>query len=428
MKWWNIFKAAAPPERKPSDDPARAVNNSAGRKSAVNYNSVMAANSAMAHPIVFRCIHKIAVAVQTVPWRAVADPSLPEAKRAKKGTLDTLNAVLQSPNDLMTGAQLRYWMAINKATYGRMGIKVGMGALQEPNAMYPLAADQLSLDTDEKGNLLRFLYGNGDKAEPIPPKKRAEPGKAYAFEISTPGLEAGKGAAADRCINALQAIGLPSQITRLLLQRAIDTASGHPNTKYLIIGEKTLTNKQKKDIIEHIENTEPGQDSSGNVLFLYNASFKVEKLDNELNDIHSKVPMDDMTRMIYSAFGIPIALAGLGAADAAKFAGNFDGSRRSFWEDTIIPEYLTPMAQGLTSYFAPPGAIIEFDYDGIPALAEARAVRAKEVNGIDYLTYDEKRKLAGFGPLEDKKLGASLPPSKSAAPAAAPESTGNATP
>ena len=112
------------------------------------------------------------------------------------------------------------------------------------------------------------------------------------------------------------------------MQRALDTASGHPNVKYVITAEKTLTKQQKEALHKHLEEAGPGGENSGNVLFLYNTDVKVHKLDNKLADIHSKSRLDDMTRQIAGVFGVPVALLGLGSADAAKYASNYVESRR----------------------------------------------------------------------------------------------------
>ena len=48
------------------------------------------------------------------------------------------------------------------------------------------------------------------------------------------------------------------------------------------------------------------------MLFLYNTDVKVHKLDNQLGDIHSKLPLDDMTRQIAGVFGVPVAAPGPG--------------------------------------------------------------------------------------------------------------------
>jgi phage portal protein BeeE len=95
-----------------------------------------------------------------------------------------------------------------------------------------------------------------------------------------------------------------------------------------------------------------------------------------------------------------VALLGLGAADGAKFASNYKESRTAFYEDTIIPEYLTPIAEGLTEALADDGLEVVFDHDSIPALQYAKAERAVKVSKIDFLDDNEKRELCGFKPRE----------------------------
>jgi phage portal protein BeeE len=108
------------------------------------------------------------------------------------------------------------------------------------------------------------------------------------------------------------------------------------------------------------------------------------------------MPSDDMARLIFGAFGIPIALAGMGAADGAKFAGNYVESRAAFWEDTIIPDYVSPLMQGMTRLLCPTGVRIVADLDEIPALKKSRVTSMVEADGIGFLTTNEKRELYGW--------------------------------
>ena len=118
------------------------------------------------------------------------------------------------------------------------------------------------------------------------------------------------------------------------MQRAYDTASGHPNIKYVITSDKTLTKQQVDALKEHLEKSGPGESGSGNVLFLYNTKIEVHMMDNKLGDIHSKIPLDDMTRIIAGVFGVPVALLGLSNADSAKYSNNYEQSRLALWQDT----------------------------------------------------------------------------------------------
>jgi len=406
MEWnlFNLFKRA--PDPKPSDTPA-APNTMRAKTQAplVSYENAITAENAMGHPFVFFCLKTVAQAFATVEWYAEADPesSTPAGKRA----IEQMNALLQSPNLNFSPYQLRFWMALNYACFGRIPFKIGLTVENFPNGIYPLSVGVTKENTDTRGLVTSYTYGTGEGAEVLPVREKAPDGRPYAYEISTPTISGQVDFTTN--VTPLRAIGLPSQIMRMLMQRAADTASGHPNMKYVISSEKTITDPQKEAIKEHIEDSGTGAENSGNILFLGGLTVKIDELDNDLSDIHSKMPTDDMARMIARAFGIPNALVGLGAADGAKYAQNYDGSRASFYEDTIIPGYCSPVATGLTKALCPPGMLIKFDIDGIPAIGAARAARAKDIDQLGFLTIDERRELAGYKKIGGKQ-GAQLGP------------------
>lgn len=387
-------------ERKPSDAPTQpnAFSRTGTKKTTTTYKDQLDATEAMLHPIVFFCLNKIATSFMSVPWYATEDTSLPINDRASKSAIKEMNKLLNDPNLSLTAAQLRYWIALNFACFRRVPIKVGIGVSGTPSGIYPLATKHTKVTFDAKSMPINYVYGSGSSETILPTKDRAN-GKSYAYEICHPSLN-GTTDPVDM-MTPLRAIGLPAQVMRNLLQRAVDTAEGHPNMKYIISAEKTLTDAQQNAVQEFIDDTATGMTESGNILVLHNTVIKVDKLDNDLSDIHSKLPLDDMARVVLRNFGIPVALAGLGAADGAKFANNYEGSRAAFWEDTIIPEYCAPVQDGLTKALCQPGMVIRFDYDEIAALQYARALRVKELTNVTFLTVQEKRELAGYGAIPE---------------------------
>lgn len=403
MGFLDLFKRA--PDPKPSDTPAAPSSMRMQTQAPLaTYENHITAENAMGHPFVFFCLKTVAQAFATVEWYAEADPE--STNPAGKRAVDQMNALLQSPNLNFSPYQLRFWMALNYASFGRIPFKVGLTADGFPNGIYPLAVKDTKENTDARGLVVSYTYGMGDGAEKLPVRSKANGTQSYAHEISTPTISGQVDFTSN--VTPLRAIGLPSQIMRMLMQRAADTASGHPNMKYVISSEKTITEPQKQSLREHIESSGPSAENSGNILFLGGLTIKIDELDNDLSDIHSKMPTDDMARMIARAFGIPNAIVGLGAADGAKYAQNFDGSRASFYEDTVIPGYCSPVATGLTAALCPPGMLIKFDYDGIPAIGAARALRAKDIDQLGFLTIDERRELAGYKPVggeQGKQLG-----------------------
>lgn len=405
MAWYNPFQRKAAPVRRDSDTPNSPLMTWQSSKGTqvrvITYDEAMAAEEAMKHPVIFRIVNKIATAVQTVQWYAEADPDAKGADRASASSIKAINSLLKSPNDNAPPDMLRAWMAMTYALYGRVPFKVGVSVDNTPNGIYPLDAKYVTGRPNSRGVIESYQYGfsETDKSNTLPTRKKANGNGAYAYEIARlnlNGLTLSTGKTNN--VSPLAAISLPAAIISMLLQRAADTAAGHPNTKYIIAAEKTLTNKQKNSLKEAVESAETGDEESGHVLFIYNTSIEVHKLDNSLSDIHSKMPMDDMARFIAGSFNVPIALLGLGAADGAKFAGNYLESRRSFWEDTIIPGYLEPIASGLTAALCSPGVRVRFDLDTIPALGDVRVTRAKGLQTVSFLDENEKRELCGFEP------------------------------
>lgn len=393
------FTRKAAPVREESADPGRPGAYRRGQVAIISYSDVVSADAALKHPVIARCLNIIASAVQSVGWFAEEDPNASTEERAgKTRIIASLNSLLQSPNDRMTGELFRYWMAQNYALFARVPFLVGTGAAGGANAIYPLDAKLVTAVNNDRALIDHYEYGVGASEQRLVyPIRRKAADKPYVYDIARPKLDGTfSGNTVESANNVLCSIALPAQIISLLLRRAIDTASGHPNTKYLVIAEKTLTKRQKEELAAHVESMAPDQENSGNVLILYNSNAQVHKLDNSLADIHSKMPMDDMTRLIAGALGIPIALVGIGAADAAKFAGNYAESRRVFWADTIIPGYLVPFATGMTQAICPPGVRIRFDYDTIDALRDHNITNAQKLETVSFLSNDEKRELCGF--------------------------------
>lgn len=422
---WNPFGTAVAKAAKLIDrtvsDPTRRIISTFARMNTkgVSYNDMIIATAAMNHPVIYRVLNKIALSTQGIPWycEATGEKGI---EAPSQRTIKQINEVLNDPNDLMNADQLRYWFALNKAVFGRFAFKVGRSVDNNVGAIYPLEAPHLESIISQSGRLEGWKYGTGENYETLRSRRQVDPRRQnnftgpFAYEYITPGLRPSSMLvrANEKNNSPLNSLGLPAEIITMLLQRAHDTASGRPNLKFIVAAEKTLDGKQEDELKGEFDERQVGAEQSGNLLLLTNTSIDVHTLDDGMSDIHSKVPLDDMTRMIYAAFGVPIALGGIGSADAAKFAGNFEASRQSFYEDTIVPAYCDPIAQALTAAICPPGAIIRFDYDAVPAVAYARSKKAKELEVVTFLTEQEKREMCGFPPEKGKDNASGKPEDK----------------
>jgi len=407
------------PDRVETDEPASPIYIMGGQPVRFLSNQAIATADVAQRksPQLYRITNFIASSVQSVPWYCEEDPEVNVSERLGASKLKALNDLLKSPNDTYTAQQLQYWIALNLMLYARSHFKVGVGTNGTPNGIYPLAAKHVKGVLNSRGIVDKYEYGMGENKTTLPSRRTAERGGAtgvsYAAEIAFPSLtglvEYNKAPA------AIESLSVPLMIIDALMQRALDTASGHPNVKYVITAEKTITKQQKAALLKHLEESAAGGEHSGEVLFLYNTDVKVHTLDNKLSDIHSKLPLDDMTRQIAGVFGVPVALLGLGSADAAKYASNYVESRLSFWQDTVVPCYLVPIAAGMTQAICPPGARVAFDLDKVPALWEGRANLGKTLSAVTFLSNNEKRDVLGFEKMAgEDKLPEIKPPAAAA--------------
>lgn len=366
------------------------------------YNNVVAARRAKYHPVLYRCLNKIGLTVSSVTWYVTEDPDGEKADIDKNARLrKALTKTLKRPNQNMTGSQLRYWFAVSWANYGEASFKVAIDSNGAIIGIWPLAKEWLEIKLDAYGNDQQFEYGKGGAPKDIirsfthcTKDASGYPAETFAFRIRKVQLDGSYDPESNN--TPLQAAGKPAEMYDRLMDRGLDTADAQPNTRWLVTADPETTEPQAEAIKEKVDEMRPGGDSSGTVLFVAGRDVKVTELKNDLSDIHTKIPMDDMTRMICGLFNIPIALIGLNSADGSKFASNYAESRLTFFEDTIDPDYLVPLEEGFTIALCRAGYIVKFDRDSIPAIKKQRAEIAKLYDGVTFLTETEKREVTGW--------------------------------
>lgn len=374
------------------------------------YQNVVAARKAKYHPVLYRCLNKIGLTVSSVSWYVTDDPDAEAADKGKNAKMrKALMKTLKRPNQNLTGSQLRYWFAVSWANYGEASFKVAVDTDGSIIGIYPLAKEWLEIKLDNFGNDKTFEYGKATNKDTIPSltsvnkDANGNPLSTFAFRIRKVQLDGSYDPESNN--TPLQAAGKPAEMYERLMDRGLDTADAQPNTRWLVTADPETTSTQAEAIKEKVDDMRPGGDSSGTVLFVAGRNVQVKELKNDLSDIHTKIPLDDMTRMICGLFNIPIALIGLNSADGAKFSSNYAESRLTFFEDTIDPDYLVPLEEGFTIALCRAGYIVKFDRDSIPAIKKQRAEIAKLYNDVEFLTETEKREVTGWPAKKDNGDG-----------------------
>lgn len=418
----NTFKlnGTRAPARSPGADPVKDMRGfwlgGINGMSPVNYDQIFKATYALKHPALFRCVDKIAAVVQETRLLARKIPKEEGIIFTREdATTKALQAVIDNPNETYNAIQFKYWIAVNLALYGQLFVKVGRNSMLLPNGVYPLQTPNTSILLSKSGAIsgYRYMTTDGLSHVDLPTRvmvegeelKKSSLGKAWGYHIFRPSEDVLK------MQNSPLAAATPAaDIIGLLLARARDTASGAPNIKHIVTTDGTTTPDQENSIISLFDRSRPDGEKSGQVGFISGTTVKILDLDNKMQDIHTKLPMDDMFRMVGAIFGVPMALLGISSADGAKFASNFVESRLAFIQDTIIPSYLHPIECGLTEALCPPGYEIKFDRDSIQALNDERVNKALKLKDIPFLTDEEKRIACDF---PAKPIHGTLPPTPS---------------
>ncbi len=109
---------------------------------------------------------------------------------------------------------------------------------------------------------------------------------------------------------------------------------------------------------------------------------------------------DGAARDIALALGVPAQLIGL--PEAQTFA-NMQEARLAFYEDTVVPlaaRFVAAFNHWLVGAFGH-DLHLDLDLDAVSSLAQRREAVWSKLQSVDFLTINEKRDAAGYGPLAD---------------------------
>jgi HK97 family phage portal protein len=104
-------------------------------------------------------------------------------------------------------------------------------------------------------------------------------------------------------------------------------------------------------------------------------------------------------REIALAFGVPPMLLGIPGDNTYS---NYAEANLNFWRQTVLP-LVARTAAGLSRWLCPrfgAGLRIGYDTDAVEALAETRQALWAKLGAASFLTVNEKRQAAGYGPVE----------------------------
>ncbi len=185
-------------------------------------------------------------------------------------------------------------------------------------------------------------------------------------------------------LSLLQNMGTPSGA--LVVKQDANNPSG------------VLPDPQFKNLQEQIANKVAGSKNAGRVMLL-EGGLDWRQMGFNAKDMDWMEGRKMAARDVALAFGIPPII--LNIPGDSTFA-NYKEARLSLYEDTIIP--LMDMLKDELNHWLVPmfgeDLYLEYDKDSIEALDVKRSEKFVQISSAGFLTFNEKRTLLGFEPIE----------------------------
>jgi HK97 family phage portal protein len=162
-------------------------------------------------------------------------------------------------------------------------------------------------------------------------------------------------------------------------------------------GAPNLTDEQFQRIKQELENAYQGAVNAGRPMVL-EGGLEWRAMSYSPADMDFSEARAAAAREIALAFGVPPMLLGIPGDNTYS---NYREANMAFWRQTVLP-LAAKTAMALTRWLAPrfgEGLRIAYDADQVDALAPEREAVWARVGGAGFLTLNERRAAAGYGPL-----------------------------
>ncbi|HUO89204.1 MAG TPA: phage portal protein [Rhizomicrobium sp.] len=340
----------------------------------------------MKNAIVYRCVRMIAEGAASVPFLLYDG--------AQELSEHPLLALLTSPNPEEDGAAFfaRWYGFLQCAGNAYLEAATAAG---EVRALYTLRPDRVAVVPGPRGWPIAYDYTVDGRTtrfardaqtgflpvlhatlfHPLDDYYGLSPAEAAATAIDV------HNAGADWVKALLDNAARPSGA---LVYRGPDGAPG-------------LTDDQFARLKRELEDAYQGASNAGRPMVL-EGGLDWKSMSHSPADLDFATTRDVAAREIALAFGVPPMLLGIPGDNTYS---NYREANLAFWRQTVLP-LVARTACALTRWLGPrfgESLRISYDADAVDALAIERESVWDRLNAATFLTTDEKRAAAGYGPL-----------------------------
>ena len=333
--------------------------------------------------VAFRCVRTIAESSAAIPWRAY------------EGSLENPDhpalALLARPNPMEVGTSFRERAFTDLLLFGNAYLEV-VSIDGEPRELYVLRPDRMAVVPGPHGWPAAYEYRlNGETVrfdmseQPIPPILHLKIANPLDDHYGFAPLHA-----AQTALDIHNAAGA--------WNKALLDNSARPSGALVYAGPQgaTLSQEQFDRLKGELDENFSSPHNAGRPMLLEGGlDWKALSLSpKDMDFIEARAAA---AREIALAFGVPPMLLGLPGDNTRA---NFEEANRAFYRQTIIP-LVARTQQSLAAWLSPAFGAFRFDYDidRLDALAAERQMEWARIGAASFLTDDEKREAAGYGPL-----------------------------
>lgn len=345
--------------------------------------------------IIHNCLNLLGNTVANIDWYVEVDTSNKTVEVSKK-LLEEANRAVQSSIKFkgLTPASFKARLVRLYALTACVPIKVQKDDLTKLFTSVELLDEhQVTILQDGKISVL-----NGDNSsvkpsiynsETLDPYKKL---KTYVFFIKAQSILRNDYLGSSILYSILPYVRILNNINRQIYNASKKNIAG----KVLLTYDQQLGEKSRTAIANSLQNFNYYN-------LLSSKDINYEFLPSEFSNLQDLLKGDYYAKNIASAFGITPMLIGIGD-NLAKYKDNPEEMRKSFYQETIIPKYLSHLEEVLSKHLLPMGLRLRFDIDSIPLMQEFRALGLSALDKVTSLTINEKRSIYDFPEIDSTEV------------------------
>jgi HK97 family phage portal protein len=334
--------------------------------------------------IIHRCVSLIATSASHVPWQVIVNCSAQHRIEPDHPVMH----LLKRPNCNNSGADFFVENIANLLLYGDSYMVISHDKTSKTFKLHNIHPSNVSLS--KENNITQYKVTIRGHVQTYEVNQYNRKSQILHLKNYNPSDE-------NRGLSTLSSASASIKLYKKILNwnKSLLNNSIRPSgTLMFENGEGYLSEEQFDRLKEQFYENFSGSSNSGKPLIL-EGGLKWQEISHSEKFEKFIELKDSVARDIAIAFNIPPQLLGINGDNTYS---NMQEARLALWEENIIPlldKYADALGAWL-SYWYQEDLTIDFDKDAISVLSERREALWNKISKAEFMTINEKRKLAGL--------------------------------